>query len=176
MLDTVLNLYNRNPKLCPGGLAVSLSDSWHGGRDFDLQLRQISFKRIFTTHLWRSTREKKSVALERKVVLVLVWESHMCVTECHDMTLAVKVASEPVQPTNQKSRFLKTLRRETLGNIFGKGENAGNHHFLLSHNVFYPFQNKFSFSLTLLYFVICKCFQFWPIHKFVIWKNVRMCD
>ena len=35
------------------------------------------------------------MALERKVVSVLVWESqetHRCVTDCHDMTLAVTVA------------------------------------------------------------------------------------
>ena len=46
-------------------LVVSSIPSWG---DF-------SFKRILASHLCRSMWEKKSVALERKVVLVLVWES-----------------------------------------------------------------------------------------------------
>ena len=35
--------------------------------------------------------------------------------------------------------------------IVGKEENAGNQHFLLSHNIFYHFQNKFLFfSITFI--------------------------
>ena len=48
-------------------------------------------------------------------------------------------------------------------NIVGKGENAGNQHFLLfPHNVFYPFQTKFQ-NLNYIEFVIYKSFQLRPV-------------
>ena len=56
-------------------------------------------------------------------------------------------------------------------NIVGKGENAGNHHFLLSHNVFFPslkkkkiqkLQNKFQ-KFSHVHFIVCTCFQFGPV-------------
>ena len=40
------------------------------------------------------------------------------------------------------SRLLTTLTKEAVENIVGKGENAGNQHFLLFPNVFYTSQNK----------------------------------
>ena len=52
-----------------------------------------------------------------------------------------------------------TLGKNTFEKIVGKGENAGNQHFSFSHNVFYPFQNKYQF-LKPIYFVICKCSEF----------------
>ena len=64
---------------------------------------EVSFQHIFASHLCRSMWEKKSVALERKVVLVLRCQKarkYMCITNCHDMTLAVKVALNP-NTTNQ---------------------------------------------------------------------------
>ena len=46
-----------------------------------------------------------------------------------------------------------TLRKKSLKNIVGKGEDAGNQHFLLfPHNVFYPSGNKFQF-FNGIYFV-----------------------
>ena len=36
--------------------------------------------------------------------------------------------------------ILTTLKRKTFENIVGKGENARNEQFLLSHSVFYPFR------------------------------------
>ena len=55
-----------------------------------------------------------------------------------------------------------TLKKKPFENIVGKGENAGNQHFLLSHNVFYPSQAKFEFFIH-IYFVVYKCFQFGPV-------------
>ena len=37
-----------------------------------------------------------------------------------------------------------TLKQRAFENIVGKGENAGNQHFLLSPQSFLPFQNKIS--------------------------------
>ena len=55
-----------------------------------------------------------------------------------------------------------TLYKNPFENIVGKGENAGNQHFLLSYNVFNPSQNKLQF-FSHIYFVVCKCFQFAPV-------------
>ena len=52
--------------------------------------------------------------------------------------------------------FGKRLKNP-LENIVGKGENAGNQN--LSPNLFYTSLNKIP-SLSHIYFVICKCFQF----------------
>ena len=41
-----------------------------------------------------------------------------------------------------KSRFLTTLRNRPLENIVGKGENAGNQHFLLFPQCFLPFPKR----------------------------------
>ena len=67
-----------------------------------------SFRHIFASHLCRSMWEKESVALERKVVLVLVCEKarkHICVTDRHDITLAVKVALNPNTTNNQSKLY-----------------------------------------------------------------------
>ena len=63
--------------------------------------------------------------MERKVELILGCEKarkHICVTNHHDMTLAVKVALNP-HTTNQPTEL--TLYQTTkIENIVGKGENA----------------------------------------------------
>ena len=61
------------------GSLIRVSDSWPGGCEFDPQLRQTFIPAYFhLSPLW----EKWSVALDRKVVLVLVWEiQETCV--CH---------------------------------------------------------------------------------------------
>ena len=52
-------------------------------------------------------------------------------------------------------------------NIEGKGENAGNQHFLFSHNVFSPFPKQVSiFQPNLV--VFCKCFQVGPVQEIVV--------
>ena len=59
-----------------------------------------------------------------------------------------------------QSRFLTTLGKTPFENIVGKGENAGNQHFLLFPRCFLPFPNRNSIHI---YFVVCKCFQFGPV-------------
>ena len=64
---------------------------------------------------------------------------------------------------NHTSQLLATLKKKPFENIEGKGENAGYQQItLFSHNVVYPSQIIFQ-SLIHIYFVICKCFQFWPV-------------
>ena len=46
-----------------------------------------------------------------------------------------------------KSRLLTTLRRKAFENILGKGESAGNQHFLLFPQCFLPFPKQ-SFLVT----------------------------
>ena len=55
--------------------------------------------------------------------------------------------------------------KEAFRKHYGKGENAGNQHFLLFPQCFlpiYPSQKQFLF-LSYVYFVVCKCFQFGPV-------------
>ena len=47
-------------------------------------------------------------------------------------------------------------------NIVGKGENAGNQHFLIFPQCFLPVLKEFLF-LSYIYFAVCKCFQFEPV-------------
>ena len=59
--------------------------------------------------------------------------------------------------------FERSWERSTsFENILGKGENAGNQHFLLSQNVFYLSQNECQI-LSHIYFVLCKGFEFGPV-------------
>ena len=58
-----------------------------------------------------------------------------------------------------QSRLLTTPLR-TLENIVGKGENAGNQHFLLFSQCFLPSQRQISI-LEPHFFVVCKCFDFY---------------
>ena len=44
-----------------------------------------------------------------------------------------------------QTRLLTTLRKEAFENILGKGENAGNQHFLLFPKMFLPFPKQISF-------------------------------
>ena len=54
---------------------------------------------------------------------------------------------------------MTTLRKKPLENLVGKGENAGNQHFLLFPQCFLLF-TKQVLNLPSLYFVVCKYFQF----------------
>ena len=62
------------------------------------------------------------------------------------------------------------MKKKPIENIVGKGENAGGQYFLLSHNVFYPSEINFHI-FSHICFVVCQCFQFGPIEKFVMWKQ-----
>ena len=65
--------------LLPDGSVVSVSDSWPGGCEFNPRLRRTFFPAYF--RLSPLEKHVRKVALEKKVVLVLVWESqetHVC--------------------------------------------------------------------------------------------------
>ena len=64
-----------------GGSVVSVSDSWPGGCEFDPRLRRLFFLAYFRLSPLQKHVRKVVGGFERKVVLVLVWESqetHMC--------------------------------------------------------------------------------------------------
>ena len=65
-----------------------------------------------------------------------------------------------------------TLREEAFENILGKGENAGNQHFLIFPKCFPPFPPKNSI-FSQFYFVVFKCLEFELVWNFVIWKGVN---
>ena len=55
------------------------------------------------------------------------------------------------KPFTTQSRLLTTLKKKPFENDVGKGENAGNQHFLLFPQCFLPYQRqKSSFELLLL--------------------------
>ena len=56
-----------------------------------------------------------------------------------------------------------TLGKKPLEKIVGKGENAGNQHFLLFPQCFLPLENQVSIFFCYIYFVVCKYFQFGPV-------------
>ena len=64
-----------------------------------------------------------------------------------------------------------TLKQRACENIVGKGENAGNQHFLLSHNVFSPIRDR-NRHFSNIEFVVCKCFQFGKGQNFVFGKEL----
>ena len=53
-------------------------------------------------------------------------------------------------------------------NIVGKGENAGNQHFLLFPQYFQPYQREKS-SFKKIHFVVCKSFQFGLVLNCGVW-------
>ena len=52
-------------------------------------------------------------------------------------------------------------------NIVGKGENAGNQHFLLFAQCFQLYREKTSYLSNIQF--VCKCIQFGPVQNFVVW-------
>ena len=89
----------------------------------------------------------------------------MSIIDRNDMTLAVVL--NPNTTNQQPTRLLTTLKK-VFGNIIRKEENAGNQYFLLFSQCFldYLSQNKFHF-FSHADFVVCKCFQFEQVQKFV---------
>ena len=61
-----------------------------------------------------------------------------------------------------QSRFLMTFAKKPFENMEGKGENAGNQHFILFPPCFQPYQRQKS-SFNYFHFVACKCLQFGPV-------------
>ena len=66
-----------------------------------------------------------------------------------------------------QSRLLTTLKQRAFENILGKGENAGNHNFLLFPQCFLPFPNQFS---------ILHSHLFYRLQMLSIWTSVRFCQ
>ena len=59
-----------------------------------------------------------------------------------------------IQPFTTQSQLLTTLKKKPFENIVGKGENAGDLHFLLFPAFFLPFPpppEKFTFSVTFIF-------------------------
>ena len=71
-----------------------------------------------------------------------------------------------VQPFTTQSRFLTTLRKTPFENIVGKGENAGNQHFLLFPQCFPPFQKQISSFWSHL---LCR------LKMLSIWTSLKFC-
>ena len=67
-----------------------------------------------------------------------------------------------------------TCIRSLLKNIVGKGENAGNQHFLLSHNVFYLSKTNFIFFSHIYFFPCSNAFNLDQSEKFVVWYGVNV--
>ena len=65
-----------------------------------------------------------------------------------------------------QSRFLTTRKKKALENTVGKGKNAGNQHFLQ-----FSALSKKKKIVILVMFVVCKCFQFGHIPKFVLQQD-----
>ena len=70
------------------------------------------------------------------------------------------------QPIPIQSRLLTTLGKTTLENIVGKGENAGNQHFLLFPQCFLPFPKQIS---TFQSHVFCR------MQVVSIWPGLKNC-
>ena len=65
-----------------------------------------------------------------------------------------------------QSQLLTILRKKPFGNIVGKGENAGNQHFLLFPQCFLTFPNKnLNFLLT---FILSPENSFRQVQNFVV--------
>ena len=67
-----------------------------------------------------------------------------------------------------QSCLLMTLKKKPFENIVGKEKNAGDHYFLPFPNCFLAIPKIIS-VFKLIYFVICKSFQFRTVQNFVVW-------
>ena len=77
-----------------GGSVVNVSDSWPGGCEFDPRLSRTFFPAYFRlSPLQKHVRILASGFGEKSCICTGVRKSgkHMCVTNRHDITLAVKV-------------------------------------------------------------------------------------
>ena len=106
---------------------------------------EISFRSIFAPHICCSMWEKWSVAFERN--LCQHWcekaRKHMCVTDRHDMTLAVKVAlnlNTTNQPTNLACR--KYIINEKFRLMSACAVRAGWHGSIHFANVYRPISTE----------------------------------
>ena len=61
-----------------------------------------------------------------------------------------------IRPFPKKISCSNEHKRKAFEKIVGKGENAGNQHFLLSQQCFLHYQDR-SYKIRDLYFVVSKC-------------------
>ena len=71
-----------------------------------------------------------------------------------------------------QSQLLTTLRKKAFENILGKGENAGNQHFLLLPKCFLPFQKQISDFVSHL-FCLLLVLSIWTGLKFCRLERVK---
>ena len=69
---------------------------------------------------------------------------------------------ETIQPFTTKLRLIATLKEKDFEDSVGKGENTGNHYFLLSRNVFY-LTTKGNFHMSNITFATCKFYEVAPV-------------
>ena len=84
------------------------------------------------------------------------------------MAIGVKNADLLLLTLYHRISTFKNQEKKAFENIVGKGENAGNQHFLLFHNVFYAVKER-SHNVSSIWFVVCKYFEFGLVKKFVVW-------
>ena len=104
-----------------------------------------------------------------------VWHAHHWATQAGLIPFSISklLHCHHINTFTAQSRLSTTLKKKPFENIVGNGENAGiTSIFSFSHNVFYSSRNKFHF-FSYIYFVVCKCFQYGPVQKFVIWLRVN---
>ena len=73
--------------------------------------------------------------------------------------------------SSKNSLTIKSQERRIFKNIVGIGENAGEQHFPLFQRGFLPFREVLSVKrqLSIIRFIVCKCFQFRQSRKFIGW-------
>ena len=71
-------------------------------------------------------------------------------------------------------QLLTPVGKRPFENNVGKGENAGNQPFLLSHNVFCFIKDINHHFTSHVSFVDCNCFQFGQVKNFVVWQRVKI--
>ena len=94
----------------------------------------------------------------------------MCVTDRHDMTLAV-IEALILNPFPNKPWFLRVCSTSLLKTLWEKEKLLLTSNFPFSYSVFYPFK-----ELSSIFFkfeiIVCKLFQFGSLN-FVVWEKVN---
>ena len=90
---------------------------------------------------------------------------HMCVTDHHDMTLAVNLFPN-------KPWFLRVCSRKLLKSLWEKEKFLVMSNFSISHSVFYPF-GEFSAIFIKCKIVVCTLSVSKSL-KFVVWERVKV--
>ena len=91
-----------------------------------------------------------------------------CIDPCQSALKPFFYSVCSIQPFTTQSPLLMTLAKKPFENIVGKGENAGNQHFLLFPQCFLPILYRISiFKLHLLFRL--QMLSIWTRPQFVVW-------